>query len=159
MKITRLLLILMLATIPPAARAVGCTVSSTGVSLGSYTPNQALPADAAGSISVTCTKGILDVLPLTISYDVELSRGNSSGFSPRELRSGANTLGYNLYRDLLRTSVWGDAASGLTVHGSVLVPLVLGSGTATHTVYGRIFANQNATPGTYSDSIVVTVSY
>jgi spore coat protein U-like protein len=35
----------------------------------------------------------------------------------------------------------------------------LGTASGTHSLYGRIFGSQNAFPGTYADSVVVTVTY
>ena len=142
-----------------SAHAVGCNVASSGAAFGTYTPGQALPKDTTGNITVSCTKGALDVLPLTVTYTIDLTRGNSSSTSPRELRNGGNTLYYNLYTDPLRSSVWANAASGMQVSGSVLLPAVSGTGSTMHSAYGRIFASQNATPGAYSDSIVMTINY
>ena len=141
------------------AHAVSCNVASSGVAFGTYTPGQVLPKDTTGNITVSCTKGALDVLPLTVTYTIDLSRGNSSSYTPRELKNGGNTLYYNLYTDPLRSSVWANAASGMQVSGSVLLPAVSGTGSTMHSAYGRIFASQNATPGAYSDSIVMTINY
>ena len=142
-----------------AAHGFGCNVASSGVAFGTYTPGQVLPKDTTGNITVSCTKGALDVLPLTVTYTIDLSRGNSSSYTPRELKNGGNTLLYNLYTGPLRSSVWGSAASGMQVSGSLLLPAVSGIGSTMHSAYGRIFANQNATPGAYSDSIVMTINY
>ena len=137
-----------------------CSVSASAISLGSYTPNQTAPADSAGSIGVACTKGALDALPMSVTYSVEISRGGSSSFSPREMASGPNTLQYNLYRDAVRINVWGDASGGTaSVMGSLQLQPSPGAATVTHTVYARIFAGQNAVPGAYADSIVVTINY
>lgn len=137
-----------------------CDLSATGVSMGSYTPNQGAPADSAGSITISCTKGQLDTLPMTANYSLNISRGNSSSYSPRETISGVNKLNYNLYKDSSRLIVWGDATGGTAdVSGALLLSSPLGTATKTHTVYGRIFGSQNAVPGAYADSIVVTVVY
>lgn len=137
-----------------------CNVSATGVAMGSYTPNQGAPADSAGSITIACTKGPLEILPLTANYSLNISRGGSSSYSPREMTSGVNKLNYNLYRDPSRLIIWGDSTGGTAeVSGALLLPMSLGTATKTHAVYGRIFGGQNAAPGTYADLIVVTVSY
>ena len=159
MKVNQVVGAVVLAGCAGAAHGVGCNVASSGVAFGTYTPGQALPKDTIGNITVSCTKGALDVLPLTVTYTIDLTRGNSSSTSPRELRNGGNTLYYNLYTDPLRSSVWANAASGMQVSGSVLLPAVSGIGSTMHSAYGRIFASQNATPGAYSDSIVMTINY
>lgn len=137
-----------------------CNVSTTGVSLGTYTPNQAVPLDSAGSLNIECAKGVLDALPLTVNYAVEIGRGASSTYLPREMTSGTARLRYNLYRDASRFSVWGDTTGGTAnVTGTLQLPLQFGIATASHSIYGRIFGGQNAIPGAYSDAILVTVVY
>ncbi|MEQ1518957.1 MAG: spore coat U domain-containing protein [Usitatibacteraceae bacterium] len=149
-----------IALLANPASATSCSASSSGVAFGAYLPNQAAPADSAGLLTVTCSKGVLEIFPVTVNYTVEFSRGNSAAYSPRELTSGANKLRYNLYNDASRANVWGNATGG-TSHttGSIGLLLVLVPVAASHTIYGRIFASQNAVPGTYADSIVVTIVY
>ena len=152
--------ILFLALLAMPAFGASCSVTATGVAFGSYIPNQAMPADSAGSMTIVCLKGVLDSLPLTVSYSIDMSRGSSVSYSPREMTSGANTLRYNLYRDALRLSIWGDTTGGTSnVTGALLLPAPLGSASVVHNVYSRIFAGQNAVPGIYADSIIVTVTY
>ncbi len=146
-----------IVTIAPA-HAATCTVSATGVSLGSYTPNQAAPADSAGRITIACNKGALDTLPSTVTYSLSISRGSSNSYTPRELKSGPHALQYNLYYDALRGSVWGDATGG-TSRLTGALPLQPVTATETHSIYGRIFAGQNVWPGAYADSLVVTIDY
>ena len=137
-----------------------CTVSATGVSLGTYTPNQATPVDSAGQITVACIKGLFDILGTTVNYSIDISKGGSSSYSPRELKSGANALHYNLYRDSLRTIIWGDNTGGTSsLTGSLHIPLLPGAASNTHTAYSRIFATQNAVPGAYVDTLFITVYY
>jgi spore coat protein U-like protein len=137
-----------------------CSASSTGVASGSYTPNQSVPADYAGQVTINCQQGALDALPMTVNYSVDLSRGASVSYSPRDLVSGTSTLHYNLYIDATRTVVWGDTSGGTaSVSGSLQLQSPLGVASASHTVYGRIFGGQNVVPGAYADSILLTVVY
>ena len=142
------------------AHAATCSATTSGVTFPLYTPNQALPADSSGTVTINCSKGALDILPLTVHYTVDLSRGGSSGFSPRAMKSGSNSLNYNLYTDVLHTTLWGDTTGGTShADATLILPLILGSANGIHTVYGRIFASQNVVPGSYSDTVVVTISY
>lgn len=61
---------------------------------------------------------------------------------------------YGLYKDAGRSQPWGDGATpGSTVAGT-------GTGAAKgYTVYGRVPPQTTPTPGTYSDTVVVTVTY
>ena len=79
---------------------------------------------------------------------------NSNGTTRRMAGPGGQFLNYGLFRDSGRTVQWGNGtALGGQVSGT-------GSGSAQSlTVYGRIPASQLATPGSYSDSVVVTVEY
>ncbi len=140
--------------------AATCGISSTGVAFGAYTPNQRTPVDSVGSVTVSCSKSALDSASVTVNYSVNFSSGSASGFSPREMTSGVNKLGYNLYQDISRSNVWGDATGGTSnASGSINLSQVMLPVVATHTVYSRIFASQNAVPGSYADSIVVTIEY
>lgn len=125
------------------AQSTTCTASATGVAFGTYDPFSSAPLDSTGSISVTCSS--------STSYTIALSAGQGS-FATRTLTSGVHPLAYNLYTDVLRTTVWGD--------GSGPTATVAGSGTsASFNVYGRVPALQNAYVGSYADTIVVTVNF
>ena len=123
-----------------------CNVGATSVnfgSAGSLTSN----TDAQGTLSIQCSSS----LPYTVSLD-----GGSSGASDPTQRkmsfSGANVL-YGLYRDSARTLPWGSTIGTNTTSGA-------GTGTTqTQTVYGRVAAQTTPAPGTYSDSVIVTVGY
>lgn len=120
-----------------------CSVSTTGVNFGSYDVFSNVNSDGAGSVSVSCDAAA--------SYSIAISSGNGP-YALRLMVSGTHQLAYNLYRDASRSTIWGDGTGGSAV--------VSGSGTgATHTVYGRIPSRQNVYAGSYSDNIVVIVTY
>ena len=81
-----------------------CTVSTTGVSFGSYNVYSASDLDSTGTVTYSCGIG-------TLSISIDLSRGSSSGFNPRTMNNGSNTLNYNLYMDAARSSIWGTCAT------------------------------------------------
>lgn len=122
-----------------------CTVGAQGVSFGSYDPFADQDSDGAGNIAVTCDAGL--------AYSIALSAGGGS-HAARAMASGPHTLGYNLFTDPARTTVWGDGTGATATVGGT------GTGiTANVTVYGRVPARQNAHVGGYSDAIVVTVTF
>lgn len=136
------LLFLGLLLIAPGLWA-DCTVSAQSVVFGNYDVFSAQPLDGAGNIGVSCSPGA--------SYTLSLSTGGGS-YSQRELTGDTHILYYNLYTSASRSVVWGDGIGGTgTVSGS-------GEG-ANHTVYGRIPAGQNLPVGSYSDTIIVTVTF
>lgn len=123
--------------------SANCTVTTSGVAFGSYDTFSTQPLQGAGSISVACSPAM--------AYTIALSPGSGS-YAMRTLLSGGDTLGYNLFTDSTLTTVWGDGGGGTAT--------VVGSGeSALHTVYGRIPARQNVRAGSYSDSIVVTLTF
>jgi spore coat protein U-like protein len=67
-----------------------------------------------------------------------------------------------VYADAARTQVFGTGSGGTVVAaGSMTVGPGVGNGTrtATHTVYGRMPALQDAPPGDYFDALVLTLTY
>jgi len=128
------------------ASAASCTVSSSGVSFGSFSPLTLSSVDSNGSITVSCTDDS--------SYSITLSTGSGT-YSQRRMVSGGYDLYYNLYWEVTYQQIWGDGTSGsYTVSHPV-------NGQSPHTIYGRIpLSGQRAAHvGSYSDTISVTVSY
>jgi len=123
-----------------------CNVSTTNLSFGSTGILNA-NIDAQATLSIQCSPS----LPYTISLD-----GGTSGASDPTQRkmsfSGANVI-YGLYRDSARALPWGSTVGTNTASGT-------GTGsTQTQTVYGRVPPQTTPQPGSYSDSVIVTVGY
>lgn len=129
-----------------------CTVSGTTLNFGSSIDPlaAATPLDATSTLSVLCT----NTTPYTVALNAGANAGGASNFASRTMKSGANSLGYQLYLDSGRSSVWGDGtASSSTSAGT-------GTGsTQTLTIYGRLPSLANVVPGSYTDTVTVTVSY
>ncbi len=120
-----------------------CTVSAQSVVFGSYDVFSPTPLDGVGRVDVSCDP--------SASYTVALSSGGGS-YSQRQMANGGTLMNYNLYTGVSRTTVWGDGTSGsATVAGSGLA--------ASHNVYGRIPAQQNLIEGSYTDVIIVTLTF
>lgn len=136
--------------------ACSCGVSTTNVAFGSYNPFDYGNTDSTGSVKVSCG-GLVGLL---IPYDIKLSSGGGS-FASRRMSSGANTLSYNLYTSAAYTSVWGDGTGATSIVSSGILLDVGGlAPPQTHWVYGRLPGRQTtAVPGTYVDSINVTLIY
>lgn len=147
-------LFLMLALWVPRPALAACSVSTSALPFGNYNPLALTPQDAVGQVSVQCSF----LLSLLTTYTLKLSAGGSGQYSNRTMSSGGSTLNYNLYQDALRLIVWGNGTggSGLVSHTQLIG---VGGYTGNHPVYGRLPAQQNVAPGTYSDTIVVTLEY
>lgn len=104
--------------------------------------------DATTTLSVQCTDGT--------PYDIGLDAGTGAGatVATRLMTGpGSATIDYTLYSDAGRTTVWGDTISTDTVSGT-------GDGTQQdYTVYGRVPPQATPAPGTYTDTITVTVTF
>jgi len=153
------LLALCAATVVPDATAMDCVVATTGVAFGIYDPLSPNPGDAVGDITVRCVhtgRGATRA-----GYTVALSPGLSGSYAQRTLRSGAAALSYNLFDGADRTRVWGDGTAGTgLVAGIVLVnPGRFETNETVHPIYGRIPPMQDASVGSYSDTILVTLSF
>ncbi len=125
-----------------------CLVSATTLNFGS-TGVLGANVDATNTISIQCTNGT----PWTAS----LNAGTGSGATVNLRRMtgpGGATVAYTIYRNASRTEVWGDGTSGtFTIAGT-------GSGSAQlQTGYGRVPPQTTPAPGTYTDTIVVTVTF
>ena len=133
-----------------AAHAIGsCSITAVGVSFGTYDVFGASPRDSTGSVTYNC----LSVLG-TITID--LSRGGAPTFSPRQMQKSGEVLGYNLYLDAARMTIWGNATSGTSHYGPVNPPLLTN---VTVTIFGRIPAGQDASAGSYTDTVVATINF
>lgn len=130
------------ATVPSA-----CNVSATMLNFGSK-GSLSTNTDATSSVSVQCTN--------TTPYNVGLNAGTGSGatVATRKMTGPASaTLNYSLYTTAARTTVWGNTVGTNTVAGT-------GTGAAQSlTVYGRVPVQSTPATGSYTDTIVVTVTY
>lgn len=127
--------------------AATCTVgTSTPVAFGSQGLLNAA-VDASGALSVQCTN--------TTPYNIGLDPGGATGatVTTRMMSNGSNKVSYALYRDSSRTLNWGQTVGTDTLAGT-------GTGVAqTITVYGQVPVQTSAAPGSYADTVNVTVTY
>lgn len=134
-----------------ASVSATCIVgTSTTVAFGAYDPSAGSPKDAEGAVSVTCT----DTTGYSVSLDAGAHETSPDDVTTRMMVGGSHgdLLPYQLYQDSGHTTVWGittDEMGSLTGDGSA----------QSYTVYGRIPVGQYVQPDSYSDSVVVTVTY
>jgi spore coat protein U-like protein len=122
-----------------------CTISATNLTFGNYT---GAVNNSTSTISATCTSGT--------AYTVALSAGLATGatVTSRSMTGpGSALLHYSLFSNSGRTTNWGNTSATNWVSGS-------GNGAAQPlTVYGQIPAGQYVKPGSYTDTITVSVTY
>lgn len=127
-----------------------CTVGASTLAFGTLSSGTVLAGnvDATGTLTINCTNGVAYTIRLGIGT------GPAARFSNRVMTSGGNLLNYSIYTTAAHTDFWGD--------GSGSTATVVGTGTGTAqlvSAYGRIFGGQTPQPGTYADTVNVTVSY
>jgi spore coat protein U-like protein len=129
-----------------ATVASNCTVGSTAISFGSQGILSS-NTDAQGTLTVQCT----DALPYAVSLDGGLSGATNP--TQRKMTFSTGTVTYGLYQDSARSQAWGSTTGTNTISGT-------GTGfTQTLNVYGRVPAQTTPKPGSYSDTIVATITY
>ena len=125
----------------------GCTVTATSVAFGTQsTLDAAMPA--TGTLGVTCT----NTTPYTVSLDA--GAGTSATTTLRTMVGpAAATLTYGLYRDAAFTLNFGNTIGTDTAAGT-------GSGVSQPiTVFGRVPAQASPAPGSYADTVNVTITF
>lgn len=127
--------------------AADCTVG-TSLAFGTYVPISSSSHTTSGRITVSCNP--------TATLNIALGTGRSNNYSNRHLiKTGSSTpLRYNMFRNFLYSSIWGDGTSGTSVH----------SGTFTSTptivpIYARIPSRQAVEEGAYSDTITIVINF
>ena len=141
-----LLRVLILLIVPCAGADAQCTLSAQPVNFGNYTGTLVTPG--ASVLSVASTSCPL----LTLSFAAGLSAGTGVGATTTTRKMtgpGSATLSYQLFQNASHTTNWGNTPGTDTVSGT--------PGT-TLNIYPQLAAGQNNAPGTYTDTITVTVT-
>jgi spore coat protein U-like protein len=129
-----------------ATNVTTCSVSASIVNFGSSGVLQTA-LDATGNVSVTCTNSA----PYTIALDGGVAAASDP--TQRKMTRASEEVVYGLYQNSSRTQPWGDSPGVNTASST-------GTGLPQNfTVYGRVPAQQTPSPGVYSDTVVVTLSY
>lgn len=132
----------------PALAAPSCTFNTVAPSSFGVYDVFALVANnnGVGSLTIHCQGGGPQAV-------VALSTGQSNTYAPRRMKSGANTMSYNLYTSAGRTVVWGDGS------GASQTLAISANSTTTLSIFGQIPAGQDAAVGAYSDSVTAVVNF
>ena len=137
-----------------ASVTANCSISTAPVAFGAYDPvstNATAALNGTGTVNVTCTSGASTTV--TLGQGLNAGSGSSDTAPARRLTDGSSHfLTYSLYSDTGRTTVWGNTA------GTGAASTGTGSQVAL-TVYGAVDAGQNVPTGSYSDTVVATVTF
>jgi spore coat protein U-like protein len=144
-----------------AHAAADCSITAISVNFGAYDPVATSPDDSVGTVTVACryVSGGAE----RVNYSVMLSNGmNGTSAATRRMGAGTSRLGYNVFMDPARTQTWGNGTGGTVIaSGAMTVGPGVGNltQTVTHSIYGRIPQLQDAVPGTYADTLQVTLTF
>ena len=143
------------ATMTVTASVVAkCTVSAPTLAFGNwdFVTNNAANLDGTSTLSFTCTKGSSSVY---VTADAGANGASASGTTRAMTDGSSHYLSYELYTDSGHTTVWNTTNSG----SHTFQPTFAASHSATATVYGRIPTGQDATVGSYTDSVGVVINF
>jgi spore coat protein U-like protein len=137
-------LILLGCSAQQAAAQLGCSVSAAAMNFGTYTGTVLTPG--ATPITVGC--------PILAAYTVGLNAGLGLGATTTTRKMtgpGSATLSYQLFQNSSLTTNWGNTVNTNTESGT-------GSGfPQTLEIYPEAASGQNVPPGTYTDTITISV--
>ncbi len=149
-----------------ASVAANCAISATALSFGQYESvlaNATSPLNAAGSVSIACTKGTAPSISMDLGQNASAGKRHMA-LTATSVPTGSTALYYELYQppsatagvacSFPGTAPWGSAAA------DTFVPSVPLSRIArTYSVCGTIPAGQFVAMGTYADTVVATVNF
>jgi spore coat protein U-like protein len=138
--------------------ATNCAITTTPVAFGTYDPigtNATTPIYASGSVTVTCVKNTAPVIAMSL--------GNYANGSQRRMSNGSDYLAYELYQppnntpnspcSFPATTVWGSNGNAFAA------TVATDKGARAYSVCGAVSAGQNPSVGTYTDTVVATVTF
>ena len=124
-----------------------CTIASAGTLAFPSTGVLTSPVTATSAIVVQCTN--------STPYNIGLNAGATTGgtTTTRLMAAGATTIQYQMFTNTGHTTNWGNTVGTDTVAAT-------GNGAnQSYTVYGQVPAQTSVAPGSYSDTVTVTVTY
>jgi spore coat protein U-like protein len=139
-----------------ATVVAACSITNNpGITFGNYDPitNKTVALDVASSISVLCTKG--SAAAVTLDQGLTPTAASTCIVPARQMKDTAgDKLGYAVYSDTGRTTVW-----GCDTTNKVSFTSASGSAAQVLNSYGRVAAGQDVPVGSYSDTVTATVTF
>ena len=138
--------------LPGMVEAV-CQIQLSSLKFGMYDSLGTSPLDSVGTLTYFCSQ------PVPI-VSITIDRGGAGNVRDRRMvksaGGGSDGLFYNIYLDPARTTVWGDGTQGSHIW-STRTPAVRTR--IDVPIYGRIPGGQDISPGSYVDTLMVTINY
>ncbi len=138
--LSKLLLVLLWASLPASAQQSCRVLSSTPLDFG--TVSNAGDSTASSTLTISC-QGLPGV-PVQVTICAFIDEGIPPGIAPRRLDNGVNALmNYDLYANAGRTQLIGSLTSGHPILYSILSIPLTGTAQVNLTAYGRVPPGQN----------------
>jgi spore coat protein U-like protein len=132
-----------------------CTINASTLTFPSTAGTALTAAAVTGNttVSVTCTN--------TSPYSIGMGQGNNYSGGSNRMASASNFLPYTLYVDVALTHPWTTGATNSSCTTTNDCYLGTGSGSAQSIpIYGQVPTTASApVPGTYSDTVLMTITY
>lgn len=122
-----------------------CNINSGQLNFGNYNAVSELDSNISSGVVINCdTEQFLTI---------NINSGNAPDFNARHLlSSNEEQLNYNLYLDSGRTVIFGDGTNGSFNYSGTIKD-------KTVNVYGKIPKLQPIPPGSYSDSLELSIVF
>lgn len=134
-----------------ASVSANCTISAAPMAFGAYDPivtNASTALTQSANLAVDCTNG--SAATITLGQGANSGTGSTDAAPIRRMANGSNYLNYGLYSDNGDTTTW-DNSTGVSYTGTGASDSV--------TVYGSIPGGQNVSAGSYTDTVVATITF
>ena len=139
--------------------AATCSVTAAVLTFGQYDRLSNIPNTTPGLVRVSCTKDPLAITE-TVALTLLLLPSTPGVGGSRKMDSGAASLPFDMFTDVLRTRLWGDGSQGTFVISGVLVLTAVNTPSVIEfPVYGRIPTGANSPVGPYTGQFAITLNY
>jgi spore coat protein U-like protein len=156
-----------LTTVQTHAQVYGtCELSTSNLNFGTPTLGNTYNYTNA-TVNTHCTKNTPYTIALSYNNTVvSMASGgsNNENIPLRSLRLNTNAqddnyINYSIYQDAAMTKEWGDGSVGANGQPTQIVNTNGTGSDQSFTTYGKLYTNSYVTPGYYSATETVTVSY
>ncbi len=132
-----------------------CIIASTNIAFGNYDPTGTTAVTAQGSVTAKCTKG--DSVSVALNQGANPAGASTAAVPARQMANGTNLLPYHIYIASASTTEWGTGTVGTNEPAA---QTSTSAGTAlTFTTYGSLPAGADVPAGSYSDTVIATVTF
>jgi spore coat protein U-like protein len=133
-----------------------CIISSSNIAFGNYDPTATTATtNSAGAVTAKCTKG--DSVSVALGQGANSGTGSTAAVPVRQMASGTNLLPYHIYIASTGTTEWGTGTVGTNEPAAQTSTSV--NTALSFPLYGSIPAGADVPAGSYTDSVVATVTY